>query len=174
MASTHSGPVPMTCWAPVDYRDRVEPPVAPTAATNFGAPKEIPITVSGSEDPLEVGRRVKAGLDEALRSLTPPAQQLSRLFVQIDQAPVRDLTRMSISNSGVIPRLRHPDSIEITDWCVITFHIRQPYPIYTAHTYAGRLVLQIVYPAELYSEEEMYQLQTMIAAQFEALAGRVA
>jgi phenolphthiocerol/phthiocerol/phthiodiolone dimycocerosyl transferase len=171
--NSDDAPLPMTCWAPVDYRDRVEPPVLPTAATNFGAPKEVPVLVAADEDPLEVGRRVKAGLDQALVELAPPEAQLARLFVQLNKAPERTLSKMSISNSGVVASLRQPASVSIVDWRVITYHIRQTYPIYTAHTYDGRLAIQFVYPSELFSDDEMARLESGIVARLEGLMRRV-
>lgn len=165
-------PVEMACWAPVDYRDRVEPPVGATAATNFGAPQEILVSVGKDADPVQVGREVKAKLDAALVTLPRPEGQLGQLFSQLSRAPQADLSKAAISNSGIVAPLTHPASVQIVDWRVLTYHIRQTYPIYTAHTYQRRLVLQFVYPAEFYPDEEMERLEAGIVTELEGMLRR--
>lgn len=157
---TSASPPPMVYLAPVDLRNRVSPPVGPTETTNFVAWHCAQISASAIVDPITVGRAIKDQLDAAIVRrellLADPAQ----MIYAPEGIHLKDrLTRVFVSNSGVIPQLTLPAKMTIKD-IQIPGRKSAParFPAHSVRTYDGRLTIQSGYPSRFFTGKEASQI----------------
>ncbi|MEW2547704.1 hypothetical protein AB0910_18350 [Streptomyces sp. NPDC047002] len=135
--------VPMTGWSVVDLRPRVAPPVDALGATNFTSGARCSVRVGPDADVLRVARAVKAQLDADLAARVP--QRLALRLGEVVGAAftAEDPPRFLLTNWGRTPDLPMPEGTDVTD---LRGYVPQPLPVpvFVAHTYAGRLSVELV------------------------------
>jgi phenolphthiocerol/phthiocerol/phthiodiolone dimycocerosyl transferase len=158
-------PAGLRCMTIIDFRDRVRPPVGPTATTNFDGLHEAVITAHTAADPLAAGHQVKKQIDKALTTLefppvapAPPGSGDTARWGQI-----------TVSNLGVLPRLPAASTAEITGFGTISVNIG-PVPLYAPYTFGDQLHVGYVYSRQLFEQAEVEDVTAAIGTQLRELA----
>jgi hypothetical protein len=158
---TAAEPAGMMYWSPVNIRHRLVPPVGPTETTNLSLIHEELTIVDSSADPVDIGRTLKAALDEAIANHELPTGPPQKTF---ETTLGRHLATVLVSNYGVMRRFAQPAGLEIIDFRTLSPAKVGFYPSYPVYTYDGRLTILSRYPADLYPDDEAAQLQKRIIA----------
>lgn len=153
-----SGPqaVPMACLVPVDFRNRVDPPVGATETTNFLRGYRADVLVPGAGEPLAVGDDVKKKLDAAISAEEGCPTDLSGFYsAQAESSLEPRWSAAFISNVGVIRDYASPVELSITDFRMIADSTTGISPRYGLYTYGGCLHILCFAPSALFTVEEV-------------------
>lgn len=152
-------PAPMVCFSWVDLRNRVQPPIVPTDATNFGFTHRADVTVSGTADPVAIGRDIKHQLEESLRKRS--VELLPKVMLN---TPLEShLSQIFVSNAGVIATLPRPRHVRFGDfriWPSATLQSseRMTHSVYGVFTYDGQLEIMGIFPTHLFSNTQVNEI----------------
>lgn len=140
-------PAHMACFSVVNMLSRVSPPVGPTETTNMNLIHRAELVVGPGCDVLATARSLKGQLDESIAARHLPADSWNfpqRLDTTLDP----HLSRIAITNPGVLPDLRPATGVVVTDYQVVA--ARRPssgtFPEFQAYTYDGRLTINGIFP----------------------------
>lgn len=153
------GPLPVTLCIPVDFRERLAPPIDPDAQLCGALPCLVTVPVAADDEPAEVGARVAAGLREALERAEP---QRTLLAQSLSPAPPPTMTFM-VSNIGVVEDPALPDVPRVTG-SRFAATLRGPVPAMFVGTVGGRLTLDVVYDRAFHNDGEMGGVMASVEA----------
>lgn len=151
VAGAGSAPVSLGCLYPVDLRTRLDPPVAAAAGTNMGGMASFATDIDGSVCVLDLARHISDRLRHDLDEGT--VQQSVLHFPDFyGAARTRSLAgHIAITNTGVVPALRTPAGLRITDYEIV-YLSAHPRPslgpsaavTFLAYTFAARLTVALL------------------------------
>ncbi len=137
-----AGPLPISPAFAVDLRPRVDPPIAPDAAFVCVSRQVCAVGVDADDQPVEVGARIAAQLQEGLRRNEIQHRLLAQRLAgrPLPLPPISFL----VSNIGIVEGYRVPDGLRVTGsrWATTS---RGPVPTLFGLTLDGRLNLELVY-----------------------------
>lgn len=140
-----------TIWAVVDLRDRVEPPVGPTDTTNFASAATLDL--DPSDDLLTTAKKARAQVLAAIASNMPRENMRDNSVGRDMGTPRGSLSAAIVSNLGGVPSFATPPRLEITGFRIWPYGWSHPFPMYMASTYRGRLGVDMVFRADVHSDE---------------------
>lgn len=142
--------VPMYSVSPVDFRQRVEPPVGVLETTNFMMSYVAEAAVSTRMSPVLIGQAIKAQMDAVLA-----APEGVRSPAPLEDSLDRNLSFALISNLGVIPDFPEPEGVSYTDFHILNTVGDTYFPGYYVSTYRGRLTVLYVFTNRFFSQEDV-------------------
>ncbi|MFI7114897.1 hypothetical protein [Amycolatopsis sp. NPDC049868] len=141
---------PMYSVSPVDFRQRVEPPVGLVETTNFMMSYVAEVPVSTRMSPVLIGQAVKAQMDAVLAS-----PEGARATAPLEDSLERNLSFALISNLGVIDPFPEPDGATYTDFHILNTVGDTYFPGYYVSTYRGRLTVLYVFTNRFFGQEDV-------------------
>ncbi len=142
--------VPMYCVSPVDFRQRVDPPVGLLETTDFMMSYVAEADVSTRMSPVLIGQAVKGRMDAVLA-----AQEGVRATAPLKDTLDRNLSFALISNLGVIPDFPAPEKVSFTEFHILNTVGDTYFPGYYVSTYRGRLTVLYVFTNRFFSQEDV-------------------
>lgn len=155
---TAVGPTPMVCWSLVNLRNLVTPPVGAMETTNFAARHMAVVNVSKNTNPVEVGREVKVQLTRAITCGELSINPVQSPPPHVDTVLEQRLATVSVSNNGVLPRFAQPAGLSIINRLSIAYPMTVMFPTYSLYTFGGQLSMRVVYPADLFTIDEVEKI----------------
>jgi hypothetical protein len=154
-------PERMFCVSPVDFRNRLSPPVGDLETTNLMLSYLTEVEVSPRTSPVTIGASIKKQLDEVLSTMTgvpgvatPPTGALDH-----------NLTFALVSNLGVVDPLPEPAGVSITDLHIVNTVEDTMFPGYYVYTYGGTLRIVYVLTSRFFSPAMVESLTMQIREQ---------
>ncbi|WP_435159483.1 phthiocerol/phthiodiolone dimycocerosyl transferase family protein [Amycolatopsis sacchari] len=163
----------MVCRTPVNLRSRIGNGIESTAVTNLSGLHLAEVEVTPDADPSDVGRRIKQQLDAGIADGAPIRDILGRYPGKPEAYDDATLQVANVSNLGAIPPFPAPPGIVITDFQILTQKSGYKHPGWVAYTYGGRLTVQIVAHAGIYSAADVSALADAFSAQLHRLSAGV-
>jgi hypothetical protein len=146
----------MVCRSPVNLRGRLGGVrIGATEVSNLSGLHVAQVSVRRNDDPISVGVMVKGQLDAGIAGEDPVRDILGRFPGKQDAFSEPTLDVVNVSNLGNIPELPRPTGLELSDFRIMTQKSGNSQPGYVAYSYAGRLGIQVVCRADLYTEEQV-------------------
>lgn len=149
-----------TIWAVVDVRGHVDPPVGPTETTNFASAATLKLDPCAGLT--RTAMDVRAQVLAAIEAGTPQRNMWDGGAGRSMSEPRGPLDAAIVSNLGVVPEIATPPGISITGFRIWPYGWAQPYPMYMASTYGGQLGVDMVFRADVHSDETADQLATVL------------
>jgi phenolphthiocerol/phthiocerol/phthiodiolone dimycocerosyl transferase len=149
------------CVSPADLRGRVRPPVGATETTYFDVRHRATVNVARGADPIVIGKRIKAQLEEALASGRLVLEPIQSPPPRVETAVEQRLATAMVSNSRRVRPFVTPQDVAITDFFVLRSGEAPLYPAYSVRTYGDRLNIRYDFPNELFTEAEVDALVAM-------------
>ncbi|WP_280236464.1 phthiocerol/phthiodiolone dimycocerosyl transferase family protein [Nocardia cyriacigeorgica] len=151
-------PVPVGCLYPVDLRARLNPPIPAAAGTNMAGLASFAADIDRAGCIVELAQRISSRLHEDLATGTVQ-QSVLHFPDYFGDHRIHSLAgHIAITNTGVVPHLRTPDGVHITDYEIVylSAHPRRslgPSAVVTflAYTFAARLTVAMLggpYPSD--------------------------
>ncbi|MEW1734872.1 acyltransferase [Nocardia beijingensis] len=148
---TVGGTTTLGCLYPVDLRNRLDPPVAASAATNMAGLASFADEVDPAASPVELAQRISARL---ARDLSEGVVQQSVLHFPDYYGTTRIHSlagHIAVTNTGVVPVFRTPAALELTDYEIV-YVSSHPRPsagasaavTYLVYTFAQELTVGIL------------------------------
>ncbi len=142
--------VPMYSVSPVDFRNRVDPPVDVLETTNFMMSYVAEVAVSTKMSPVLIGKAIKTQLDEVLA-----APEGVRATTPMQDSLGRNLSYALISNLGVIDDVPCPDGVSFGEFHILNTVGDTYFPGYYVSTYRGRLTVLYVFTQRFFSPDDV-------------------
>ena len=140
-----------TIWAVIDLRGRVEPPVGPTDTTNFASAATLDLALG--EDPIATAGDIRARLLAAIAAGVPLRNMRDDAVGRSMSRPRSGLAAAIVSNLGSMPEFATPHGVAITDFRIWPYGWAHVCPMYMASTYGGRLGVDMVFRADVHTDE---------------------
>ncbi|KZB86516.1 phthiocerol/phthiodiolone dimycocerosyl transferase family protein [Amycolatopsis regifaucium] len=134
------GPLPVTLCVPVDFRERLVPPLDADAQLCGALPCTVTVPVAADDEPLKVGLRVTTELRAALDRDEPQRALLAQCHAP---APPPPMTIM-VSSIGAIRDPVLPEGLRVTG-SRFAATLNGPVPGMFVSTMSGRLTIDVVY-----------------------------
>ncbi|MGW4129453.1 phthiocerol/phthiodiolone dimycocerosyl transferase family protein [Amycolatopsis japonica] len=158
------GPLPATLCLPVDFRERLDPPIDADAQLCGALQCTVTVPVAADDEPLEIGLRVAAELRAALERDEPQRTLLAQCVAPALPPPMT----LMVSNIGVVEDPVLPEGLCVTgSRFAATLH--GPVPALFVSTVGGRLTLDLVYDRAHHDPEEMGQVMASTESTLRAL-----
>jgi phenolphthiocerol/phthiocerol/phthiodiolone dimycocerosyl transferase len=158
LLSGSAEPMVMACSSAVDLRNRVSPPVGRTETTNFFGVHTAHVEVSATSRPADIGREVVRQLHEAVAAGQVSIDLRTSESVTPAASMRESLRSAAVSNLGVLPPFPQPEGMVITDFEAFADLTPALISATAVYTYGGRLRMRFVYPAELFSSDDVDEI----------------
>jgi phenolphthiocerol/phthiocerol/phthiodiolone dimycocerosyl transferase len=155
-----SDPARMHCVSPVDFRNRVTPPVGLLETTNFLLSYATEVDVSARTSPVMIGQSIKTQMDEILAR-----QEGVRSSAPMTDTLGGNLSFALVSNLGVIDDFPQPDGMSIVDFRVLNTVGDTMFPGHYVWTYQGKLTLLYVLTSRFFTQDDADRLAREITEQ---------
>ena len=171
-----SGTTLMTCCSVVDLRSLFDPPISPMEVGDFSLPHCVDVDIAMGESPIDLAKKIKANLDE-FKSGRSALNVSPNVDVNEDRFP--HLSRISVSNVGVVPHFPSPNGLMFVDFQFVS-HIVDQLPImrptagYGVYTFDGKLIVDAVFPRHVFSPVDVDSVTTRCDHNLERIYGNVA
>jgi hypothetical protein len=156
MSTVKERPSAATCRTPVDLRDRLEPRVQPTEATNFISGTISEVLIDAEADIVTLARRIKQQIvtsiksDEPHRVIVSPARTIEFLMRPVDAV---------VTNMGEIAEYPVESIVDVR-----FFTSRIPAPrTYFVTRYGGKLSIELALAETETTQEELAKLAGEVA-----------
>lgn len=140
-------PAHMFCVSPVDFRDRLCPPVGDLETTNLMLSYLAEVEVSPHTSPVAIGQSIKTQLADAMSTMTGVRGTAAPTAGQLDH----NLMFALVSNLGVVDPLPQPSGMSLVDLHIVNTVEDTLFPGYYVYTYGGTLRIVYVLTSRFFS-----------------------
>nr|WP_246402358.1 hypothetical protein [Jiangella mangrovi] len=167
-----NGSARMFCWAAVDLRDRVSPPVSATETSMFVTMHRADVEVDRADDMMRVAKLVADQVDEALADPRKLSADMSGMLeLDTESRLGQQLANTGVSNYGRLAVIPNAEGLQIANFRTMVNVYPPVSPGYSVYTYGGRLNLQCRFRSDTFSSSQIDRLTTDIVTRLRTIAG---
>ncbi|ANN16122.1 chromosome condensation protein [Amycolatopsis orientalis] len=158
------GSLPVTLRVPIDFRERLVPPLDALAQLCGALPCTVTVSVAADDEPLKVGLHATSELRAVLERDEPQRALLAQRHSPAPPPP----TTIVVSNIGEAGDPVLPDGLRVTGSRFATT-LNGPVPGMFVSTTSGRLTLDVVFDRAFHNAEEIAEVMASVEATLRAM-----